>query len=132
MSTASGAVIAFLTATAATLLLLATLERLMGTRWSWAGVPLVLLTGLTLASNPPGADWLFWVGTAVGIAAFIGLLWALCRRLGWAILPGVVAAPVLLGVVETALRGPFPGNTMGAVFGFVGVVAAMHFWTRAL
>ncbi len=132
MSTALGAVIAFLTATAMALLLLATLERLAGTRWSWTGAPLVLLVGLTLASNPPGASWMIWVGGALGIAVGIGLLWTLCRQVGWAILPGVVAAPVLLGVVETALRHPFPGNTLGAVLALAGVAGAMHIWTRAL
>jgi membrane protease YdiL (CAAX protease family) len=132
MSAALGAVIAFLTATAMALLLLATLERLAGTRWSWTRAPLVLLVGLTLASNPPGASWMIWVGGALGIAVGIGLLWTLCRRVGWAVLPGVVAAPVLLGVVETALRHPFPGHTLGAVLALAGVAGAMHLWTRAL
>ncbi len=132
LSTAMTAVIGFLTVTAVALLLLATLERLRGTRWSWTGIPLVLLVGLTLASNSPGASWLVWVGSAALLAACIGFLWGLCRKLGWAILPGVMAAPVLLGMVETALRHPYPGNTLGAVFGMAGVVAAMHLWTRAL
>ena len=132
LSTTVAAVIGFLTATAVALLLLATLERLLGTRWSWAGIPMVLLIGLTVASNPHGASWLIWAGGAAGLAAGIGLLWVLCRRLGWAILPGVVAAPVLLGIVEATLRHPYPGHTLGAVFGMAGVVAAMHLWTRAL
>jgi len=132
LSTAMTAVLGFLMATAGALLLLATLERLRSTRWSWTGVPLVLLIGLTLASNSPGASWLVWVGSAAVLAACIGFLWVLCRKLGWAILPGVIAAPVLLGMVETTLRHPFPGTTLGAVFGMAGVVAAMHLWTRTL
>jgi hypothetical protein len=132
LSTAMTAVIGFLTVTAGALLLLATLERLRSTRWSWIGVPLVLLFGLTLASNPAGVSWLVWIGRAAMLAACIGVLWGLCRKLGWAILPGVMAAPILLGMVETALKHPYPGNTLGAVFGMLGVVAAMHLWTRAL
>jgi len=132
LSTVLAAVIAFLTVTAVALLLLAALERLRGTRWSWTGIPLVLLIGLTLASNSPGSNWLVWVISAAGLAACIGLLWLLCRKLGWAILPGVMAAPILLGLVDTALRHPFPGNALGAVLGMAAVVAAMHLWTRAL
>ena len=132
LSTALAAVTGFLAATAAALLLLAALERLAKSQWSWASIPLVLLAGLTLASNPPGGSWLIWAGGAVGIAACILLLWTLCRRMGWAILPWAMAAPVLLGVAETALMHPFPGNTLGAVLGLGGVAAAAHFWTRAL
>ena len=132
LSNALTAVVGFLTVTAVALLLLATLERAAGTRWSWTTVPLVLLIGLTMASNPVGSSWLIWVGGAAGIAACIGLLWTLCRRLGWAILPGVMAAPILLDVVEAAFRNPYPGHTLGAAFAGAGVIAAMHLWTRAL
>jgi len=132
LSTALTGVIGFLTTTAVALLLLATFERLWKTRWSWAGFPLALLVGLALTSNPPGSAWIVWVGGAAGFAVAIGLLWVLCRRLGWAILPGVVAAPALLGLSEAALSQPFPGSSMGALFGLVGIVVAMHFWTRAV
>jgi hypothetical protein len=132
LSTGLGAVVGFLTATTAVLLVIASLERLRGTRWSWTGIPLVLIPGLVMTPNPPGASWLAWIGGALGIAAGFGILWAMCRRLGWAILPGVVAAPVLLGVVETALRHPFPGNTLGAAFALAAVATSARFWTRSL
>jgi len=132
VSTGLGAVVGFLTATTLLLLVMASLERIHGTRWAWAGIPLVLLPGLAMIPNPPGASWLAWIGGAIGMAAGFGILWRLCRRLGWAILPGVVAAPVLLGVAETALKQPFPGNTLGAVFALAAVAASTHLWTRAL
>jgi hypothetical protein len=132
LSVALGAVIEYLTTTSVLFLLLGALNALRGRGWTWAGVPLALLAGLTLASNPPGTGWFFWVGTGAATAVGIGLFWILCRRLGWAILPGAAAIPVLLGLLETAMRNPFPGSWLGAVVGAVAVAAGTALWTKAL
>jgi len=132
LSPAFGAPVGFLIATAAALLLLGALERTRGTRWAWTGVPLALLAGLTLAPNPPGAGWAIWLGAGVGLSVGVGILWILCRRLGWAILPGVMATPILLNLVTTGVQHPYPGHALGAVLGVAAVLTATGFWARAL
>ncbi|MGD2122505.1 MAG: type II CAAX endopeptidase family protein [Gemmatimonadota bacterium] len=132
MSVALGALIQYVTLTSVLLLLLGALKALGETRWAWAGAPLTLLVGLTLASNPPGTGWYFWIGTGAAISLGIGLFWVLCRRLGWAILPGAAAVPVLLGLLETAMRNPFPGSWVGAAMGAFAVAMGTTRWTKAL
>jgi len=88
--------------------------------------------GLVISPNPPGSSWVVWGGIGLASAAGIGLIGALCMRLGWAILPGLVAAPTLLEQVEVILLRPFPGSILGAVLGMGLVAVAMRYWTRAL
>jgi len=123
---------AFLALTAACLLTLSVLQRLRGTPWSWAGLLLLLVIGLTLASDSPGSSRLTWIGQAAGMAVSLRILWALCRRWGWSILPGAMAAPVLLNALETAMAQPFPGSATGALVGAGVVILAAHRWTRTL
>jgi hypothetical protein len=132
MSVALGSVVQYLTIGSVLLLLLGGLNTLQRTGRVWAAVPITILVGLTVASNPPGTDWYFWVGSGVAIAVGISILLVLCRRLGWAILPGAAAIPVLLGLVETAARNPFPGSVLGAILGAAAVAALTGRWTRAL
>ncbi len=132
LSTALSGWIQILIATSVGLLLLAALQRIKETRWSWAGIPLVLLVAFTLSSGPFGGGWVSWGLGASGLAAGIWLAWILCRLWGWAILPGVMAGPVLLGILETAIKRPFPGHTLGAVFSLAGVALITVVWSRAL
>ncbi|MBT8398362.1 MAG: hypothetical protein KJN92_15415, partial [Gemmatimonadetes bacterium] len=127
-----GGLIQHLILTSVLLFLLGSLERIRSTGWTWAGIPLLLVLGFSLASYPPGTTWLFWTGGAIAVAAGIGIFWTICRRLGWAVLPGAAAAVVLLGLVETGLRNPFPGAVLGACLGAAAVVVATIRWTREL
>jgi hypothetical protein len=131
-SVALGGLVQYLALASIALLLMGSLESLQGTKWSWAAIPLVLVVGLAISSNPPGAGWFSWIGGAVSVAAAIGVLWGLCRRLGWAILPGAASAPVFLDLAETILRNPFPGSILGATLGIAGVVVVMNRWARAV
>ena len=130
LSVALAPVITFVTLTAATVLMVSGLERLKASSWSLAGIPLLLLLGLTLAPNPNGGSWVVWgiVSLAIGLGA--GGLWLLCRRFGWAVLPGMMATVVILGELESALSHPFPGHTPGALVGMAGVAAMAFYWTR--
>ncbi len=132
LSTALSPLITFLTLTAGASLLLSALERLKGTRWSLAGLPILLIIGLTLAPNPNGGSWLMWVVVSLAIGTGVGGLWVLCRRIGWAILPGIISVLVISGEAEAALNHPFPGHTVGAVLGILGVTALTFFWTRSI
>jgi hypothetical protein len=117
--------------TTGTTLVLSALERLKQTRWFLVGAPILFIIGLTLAPNPNGASWWIWIGGGLAIGTSIGVLWILCRRIGWAILPGLITAIVILGEVETALSHPFPGHTLGSGLGIVAVFALAVFWTRS-
>jgi hypothetical protein len=88
--------------------------------------------GLTLTPNPPGSGPLLWILAAAAMSLGIGILWSLCRRLGWAILPGVMAAPVLLNLIDSGLQHPYPGHTLGTILGVCVVLIATVLWTRAL
>jgi hypothetical protein len=132
LSTALSAWVQILVTISGGLLLLGTLQRIRGTRWFWTAVPLVILVGFTLGSGTFGESWVAWSVGAATMSIGIWLIGVLCRHLGWAILPGVIAGPVLLGIVETAFRQPFPGNTAGAVLGLVGIFVVARVWTRAL
>jgi hypothetical protein len=132
LSVALRAILQFLVATSGLLLLLGALNAIGRSRWAWSTVPLTLLVGLTLAPNPPGTGWSFWVGTGAALAAGIGVFWALCRRLGRAILPAAASVPVFLGLVETAMRNPFPGSLLGAVVGAAALVVGTVGWTKTL
>lgn len=122
----------FLAATVLALLLLVSLQLLRSWGKGWLGVPLLLVVGLTLAPNHPGMSWLAWAGAGLAGAAGIGLVALAVARLGWAVAPGLVAAPVLLEEVETLLTRPFPGSVSGALLGLVLVAGAMILWTRVL
>jgi membrane protease YdiL (CAAX protease family) len=132
LSVMSRALTGILAATAGTLLLMAALERLKDRRRLWIAAPLLLVMGLAGAPNPPGTGWFVWVGGAVGVGVGIFLLWLLCRRLGWAILPGVVAAPALLELVELVKVRPYVGSGIGGIMGMVGVIIVVRYWTKAL
>jgi membrane protease YdiL (CAAX protease family) len=122
----------FLGVTVIALLLLVSLRLLRRRGKGWLGVPLLLVVGLTLAPNHPGMSWLAWAGTGLAGAAGIGLVALAVARLGWAVAPGLVAAPVLLEEVETVLTRPFSGSAAGALLGLVLMTGAMVLWTRVL
>jgi hypothetical protein len=132
LSVGAGALEDFLSGTAVALLLLASIPLLRGKGRGWLVVPLLLVLGLTIAPNPPGSSWAMWGAVGVAVAAGIGLVGFLCGKLGWAILPGLIAAPTILEQVEVVLIRPFPGSIPGAVLGLALVAAAMTYWTRVL
>lgn len=132
LSTALAPLITFVIMTASATLLLSALERLQETRWSLAGFPILLLIGLTLAPNPNGGSWWIWIVGSLATGTGVGALWMVCRKIGWAILPGIISVIVIAGEAENALRRPFPGHTMGALLGILGVSALTFFWTRSL
>jgi hypothetical protein len=117
---------------AGVLLLLVSLERLREGKRLWLSAPLVLLIGFTVAPNPPGSPWLVWVGTAFGVGVGVLLLSLICRRLGWAVLPGLVAAPALLELLGFLRRPAFVGARMGGVLGVIALLVVVRLWTRAL
>jgi len=125
-------VVELLGTAAAALLLLAAVSRLRGTPHAWLAWALLALTGLALAPNDPGTPWLVWLAAGMGMAAAAGLAWFLCERLGWALLPGLMAGPILLDQAETLLLRPFPGSLLGALVAIGLLVAAASFWSRAL
>jgi membrane protease YdiL (CAAX protease family) len=122
----------FLGGTAVALLLLAFIQFLRGKGRGWMVVPLLIVLGLTLSPTSPGSSWAVWGAVGFLFAGGIGLVGFLCLRFGWAILPGLMAAPILLEQVEVILARPFPGSVFGGVFGLILVAAAMTYWTRAL
>jgi len=122
----------FLSSTALGLLLLSSLPVLRGRGKGWLVIPILLVVGLTLSPNTPGSSWATWGVGGLAIAAGIGLVGFLCMKLGWAILPGLMAAPTILDQVEIILARPFLGSVAGAVLALVLVATAMTFWTRAL
>jgi hypothetical protein len=132
LSVASGTLIGFLATTAAGLFTLTALDRLGTNRWSWTRIPVLLLIGLTTAPNTQGTPVWLWIASGAGIAGGVWGLSLLCRRLGWAIVPGAMAAPVLLGVLENGLQAPHPGSSFGTALAVVGVGAALLIWTRSL
>jgi hypothetical protein len=132
LSLASAAVVGYMLTTSGGLFVLPALERLRSTRWGWVRFIVLALIGLTAAPNPPGNPWWLWIGSAAGVSTGVLVLLFLCRRLGWAILPGAVAAPVLLGSLGTMIQAPHPGSLFGSVLGVVAVGAALYYWTRAL
>jgi len=132
MSVFLGSTMGILAAVAGILLLLAGLERLSESKHLWASGPILLLVGLTAAPNPPGSSWLIWVGIALAVGGGIALLWLLCRTLGWAILPGVVAAPLLLNHWELLQARPFLGSGVGSIMGIMAVLVVVRYWTKAL
>ena len=132
LSITLGALIQYVTLTSVALVLMGTMERLWGTRWVWAAIPLTLVIGFALASNPPGSSWFFWIGGSVATAVGIGIFWVLCRRMGWAVFPAAAAVPVLAGLGEIIVQNPFPGSILGATLGIVGAFVSMHRWTRAM
>ncbi len=132
VSVALRATLQFLVTTSGLLLLLGSLSAVGRSRWAWSAIPLTLLVGLTLAPNPPGTSWYFWVGTGAALAAGTGVFWALCRRWGWALLPAAAAVPVILGLLETAMRNPFPGSLLGSAVGAAALAAGVVGWTKTL
>jgi hypothetical protein len=66
------------------------------------------------------------------MAAGIGLLWVFCKKWGWSIVPGLMAGPVLLSGLETAMARPYPGAAAGSLLGMVAVATAAYVWTRTL
>jgi hypothetical protein len=116
----------------AVVLVVATQERLREKGRVWVLPPFLLVLGLTGASNPPGTPWMAWIGTGVGVAAAVTLLWFLCRKWGWAILPGVVAAPTILALLKLMTLQPHPGCSTGAALGLLGLLVVVRIWTRAL
>jgi hypothetical protein len=114
------------------LLLLSSLQVLRGRGKAWLAVPILLVVGLTFSPNTPGSSWGVWAVVGLSIAVGIGLAGVLCVKLGWAILPGLMAAPTILDQLEIILIRPFPGSVAGAVLSLVLVGAAMILWTRAL
>jgi hypothetical protein len=127
-----GFVTSLLIAIAGVLLVVATLDRLQERGRIWMLPPLLLLLGLTGASNPPGTPWMFWIGSGLGMALAVALLWALCRRWGWAILPGVIAAPAILELLELLTLQPHLGWSAGGFLGMIGILMVVRIWTRAL
>ncbi|MCK5651635.1 MAG: hypothetical protein KAJ42_09670, partial [Gemmatimonadetes bacterium] len=103
LSAGAGPLADFLSATAVVLLLLAAVKVLRSKGRVWQAVPLLLAVGLVISPNPPGSSWVVWGGIGLAAAAGIGLIGALCMKLGWAVLPGLVAAPTLLEQVEVIL-----------------------------
>lgn len=132
LSVGAGALTDFLSGTAVALLLLASIQPLRGKGRGWLVVSLLLVLGLTFAPNPPGSSWGVWGVLGLVVAGGIGLVGFLCVKLGWAILPGLLAASTMMEQVEVILLRPFPGSVAGAALGLVLVVAAMVYWTRAL
>ena len=118
--------------TAVALMLFAAIKVLKDKGKLWLGIPLLLALGLTMSPNPPGSSWGVWVALGLAAAVGIGLAGFLTMKLGWAILPGLIAAPTLLEQLEAALLRPFPGSMMGAALGLCLAVAATIYWTRAL
>jgi membrane protease YdiL (CAAX protease family) len=132
LSAALDPLIGILGSTSLALLVLGALERSWGTRWFWAGIALVCLIGLILAPDPFGASRLQWMAGAGVIGISIVGFWVLCRAWGWALAPGVMAAPAFLRLVETTLQRPFPGHTPGAALGMLAAVVVVIIWARAL
>jgi hypothetical protein len=132
ISVGAGALLDYLAGTALALLLLSSIQIFRGKRWIWLVPILFLVVGLTVAPNSPGTNWGVWVAVGVATATAIGLVGFLCLKLGWAIFPGVMAAPTILEQAEILLTRPFPGSFPGALLGLVLVGVAMVYWTRAL
>ncbi len=122
----------FLGLAAAILLLLAAMSRLRGTSQAWLAWALPLFTGLALAPNEPGTPWLVWMGVGLAAAAGVVLARILCERLGWSLLPGLVAGLLLLDQAEALLMRPFPGSAPGALLAIGLTVSAASIWARAL
>ena len=122
----------FLGSTAVALLLLAAIRILKSKGRIWQALPLLLVVGLVLSPNPPGSSWVVWGALGLVSAVGVGLIGALCMRLGWAILPGLVAAPTFLEQIEVVFLRPFPGSLFGAVLCMALVAVALSYWTRAL
>jgi membrane protease YdiL (CAAX protease family) len=122
----------FLALAAAGLILLAAMSRLLGTSQAWLAWVLPALTGLALAPNQAGAPWLIWIGAGFAVALGLVAVRVLCERLGWALLPGILAGPVLLDQAGVLLVRPFPGSAPGALLASVLVVGAAVIWGRAL
>ncbi len=122
----------FLGLAAAILLLLAAMSRLRGTSQAWLAWALPLFTGLALAPNEPGTPWLVWMGVGLAAAAGVVLARLLCERLGWSLLPGLVAGLLLLDQAEALLMRPFPGSAPGAILAIGLTVSAASIWARAL
>jgi membrane protease YdiL (CAAX protease family) len=122
----------FLAVTAAGLLLLAAMIRLKGTHQAWLAWALALFTGLSVAPNDPGTPWLGWMGVGLVMAAGIVAARALCERLGWAVLPGLLAGILLPAQVETLLLRPIPGSAMGALLAMASMTVAAVIWARTL
>ena len=114
------------------LLLLAAVKALRSKGRIWLVAPLLLAVGLLLSPNATGSSWLVWGCMGLAAAVGIGLIGVLCLKLGWAIVPGLVAAEIFLEQVEAILLRPFPGSLSGAVLGIGLVAVAVYFWTRAL
>ena len=122
----------FLGLTAAGLLFLVAMSRLKGTQQAWLAWIVPLFAGLALAPNSPGTPWLVWIGVGMVMAAGVLVARGLCERLGWALLPGLVAGLFLLDQVETLLLRPSPGSAVGALLAMVLLPAAAGIWAKVL
>jgi membrane protease YdiL (CAAX protease family) len=131
-SASLGPLIGLLGMTAAGLLLLAAMTRLKGTRQGWMAWVFPAFAGLALAPNSPGTPWLAWLAVGVAVAAGLVLARWLCHRLGWALLPGMVAGTLLMGQAGILLARPSPGSAAGAALATGLVLAAAGLWARAL
>jgi hypothetical protein len=75
---------------------------------------------------------MLWVGGGLGMALAVALLWVLCRRWGWAILPGVIGASSILELLKLLTLQPHLGWSVGGFLGLVGIFLVVRIWTNAL
>jgi membrane protease YdiL (CAAX protease family) len=132
LSIPMGIVTDLLIAIAGALLVVATLDHIREHGRIWMLPPLLLLLGLTGASNTPGTPWILWICSGLGIATAVALLWVVCRRWGWAILPGVIAASAILQLLELLTLQPHLGWSSGGFLGLIGILIVVRVWTMAL
>ncbi len=121
-----------LSTTAVALLLFAGLERLRGAGQRWVAAPLLLLMGLALAPHGVETGWPLWIAGAVAAAVALWLLWLLTRRLGWPVVPGIVAAGALMHETEVVRERAYPGSATGGILALGLIAVALLLWARTL
>lgn len=91
-----------------------------------------VLLGFALAASGAGPSMGAWLASGAGWSGVVAGAFLLVLRAGRAVVPGLVAVPILLGEVTALLTPGYPGARAGAVLASLVVLAVAALWTRAL
>lgn len=91
-----------------------------------------LLLGFAFAGVGPVPTSGTWIVAGLGLALLLGVVHFACARWGLALVPGLVAVPLLMGAGIRAWIAPEPGSRVGALLTLVVVAGGASLWARVL
>jgi len=91
-----------------------------------------VLLGFAFAGVGPVPTSGTWIVAGLGLALLLGVVHFACARWGLALVPGLVAVPLLMGAGIRAWIAPEPGSRVGALLTLVVVAGGAWLWARVL